>query len=198
MHTRITTALLIYLGSYLPLSMILMVQDIKTESLSQKFCSNWNAFPSSCEIPLKHPILALTFFLLCLCSLFVTLATIRVSKAKRKIVIEESRHVPADLMNYVLPYIVSFMSLDYSETSKFLGFFIFLAWIFWITYKSGQVILNPVLVAFEWKHYEIKYRYEGDTNAYTEGCLAKTTPLPGELLQYASIDEVKIINNRAE
>lgn len=103
--------------------------------------------------------------------------------------------MPADLMNYVLPYVVSFMSLDYSETSKFLGFFIFLAWIFWITYKSGQVVLNPVLVAFEWKYYEIKYRYEGDSGTHTEGCLAKALPLSGESLRYASIDEVKIIHN---
>lgn len=195
MRTRIVVALIIYLGSYFPLSMILMVQDVKDGIFSRPFCDAWSSFSSSCEIPLKHPTLALSFFLICLISLVITLVTIQLAKPKRKIVIEESKHVPADLMNYVLPYVVSFMSLDYSETSKFLGFFIFLAWIFWITYKSGQVILNPVLVAFEWKHYEIKYRYEGDRRTHTEGCLAKALPLPGESLLYASIDEVKIIHN---
>ena len=59
--------------------------------------------------------------------------------------VTESKHVPADLINYVIPYVVSFMSLDYEQTPKLFGFAVFLIWIFWITYKSGQIALNPVL-----------------------------------------------------
>ena len=58
-------------------------------------------------------------------------------------------------MNYTLPYIVSFMSFGYDQEGKFIGIVIFLTWIFWITYKSGQIILNPILVAFGWKLYEV-------------------------------------------
>lgn len=196
MQTRILVALLIYLGSYLPLSMILLVQDFTMGSTAQSLCSDWKNFASQCELPLKHPLLALGFFTLCLISLLISLGTIWLATPKRKIIVEECKHVPADLMNYVLPYVVSFMSLDYQETGKFLGFFIFLAWIFWLTYKSGQVILNPALVAFGWGHYEIKYRYEGDSISNTEGCLAKFQPLTGDALRYSSIDKVKILKQR--
>lgn len=196
MQTRIVVALLIYLGSYLPLSMILLVQDFKMDAATLPLCADWIHFEIKCALPLKHPLLALGFFILCLASLLVSLGTIWLAKPKRKIIIEESKHVPADLMNYVLPYVVSFMSLDYQETGKFLGFFIFLAWIFWLTFKSGQVIMNPVLVAFGWGHYEIKYRYEGDTRINTEGCLAKSSPLEGDVLPYSTIDKVKILKTR--
>jgi hypothetical protein len=53
-------------------------------------------------------------------------------------------------MNYVLPYVVSFMSIDYQVTGKFVGFLIFLGWMFLITYKSGQIMLNPLLTVFGW------------------------------------------------
>ena len=38
-------------------------------------------------------------------------------------------------MNYTLPYVVSFMSIEYHDTGKFVGLIIFLAWMFWITYR---------------------------------------------------------------
>ena len=54
---------------------------------------------------------------------------------------------------------VSFMSLDYEQGPKLVGFAAFLLWIFWITHKSGQIAMNPVLAVLGWKLYEIKYTF---------------------------------------
>lgn len=191
METRLLVAAFVYLGSYLPLSLILLIQDFDPKFFSRQMCFEL-ANLDQCEIPLKHPVIALSFLLLCMISLAVTLLVIRYTKTKLSVKVEEAKHIPADLMNYVLPYVVSFMSLDYQETSKLVGFFIFLAWIFWITYKSGQTILNPVLVAFGWKHYEVKYSFIGSADIFEGVCLSKQKLLPRETYVYGSVDDVLI------
>jgi hypothetical protein len=85
----------------------------------------------------------------------------------------EVKYVPADLMNYTLPYVVSFMSIEYQDTGKFIGLIIFLGWMFWITFRAGQIILNPLLIAFGWRLYDIKYRYAGSQNLYSGFALVK-------------------------
>jgi len=96
-------------------------------------------------------------------------------------------------MNYVVPYVVSFISLDYQETSKFVGFLIFLGWLFWITYESGQIILNPILTVFGWKLYEIKYTFIGSRNILTGRSLASTEISPNTTYHHAQVQDVLII-----
>jgi len=109
--------------------------------------------------------------------------------------VKEANYVPADLMNYTLPYVVSFMSIDYQEIGKFFGLIIFLAWMFWITYKSGQIILNPVLIAFGWRHYDVKFTFPAD-QAQTEHItklLANAPISAGESHQRGSIQDIYIV-----
>lgn len=193
MELRKLTALVIFIASYLPLSMILLVQNIDNNLISKSFCNPFDLQNITCHIPLKNPLLSIGFFLTCVFCLAVTLIAISIKKPTQNISIKESKHIPTDLMNYVLPYVVSFMSIDYSETSKFLGFIIFLLWLFWITYKSGQIILNPVLVAFGWKLYEIRYTFHGSTNELSGTALCKTEPLPPNSFFAESIQDVTII-----
>lgn len=46
------------------------------------------------------------------------------------------------------------MGIAYSEPQKLLGFTVFLLWMFAITYKSGQILMNPLLLIFGWRLYE--------------------------------------------
>ena len=78
--------------------------------------------------------------IVCLICLLVTMTALAVVKPGPKIAITSARHVPADLMNYTLPCIVSFMSLDYADLTKLAGFAVFLAWILVITLRSGQLL----------------------------------------------------------
>jgi len=48
------------------------------------------------------------------------------------------------------------MGLSYNTPEKLLGFAVFLFCMFAITYKSGQIIMNPLLLMFGWKLYEAK------------------------------------------
>ncbi|MBF4349385.1 hypothetical protein EAY19_25410, partial [Vibrio anguillarum] len=53
------------------------------------------------------------------------------------------------------------MGISYDTPEKLLGFAVFLLWMFAITYKSGQIIMNPLLLMFGWKIYEATVDFNG-------------------------------------
>lgn len=55
------------------------------------------------------------------------------------------------------------MGISYSEPEKLLGFVVFLIWMFAITYKSGQIIMNPLLLMFGWRLFEATITIAGHT-----------------------------------
>jgi hypothetical protein len=149
------------MGSYFPLAVILFFQDIKKEYFNLQFCRSFDIL-NDCMLPsLSNPILSIGF--LCITALgaiffFVVLNGI---DGSNELVVVEAKPIPNDLINYVFPYVVSFMGLDYSEIGKVIGFFIFLAWMFLISYMSGQILMNPLLLAAKWKLYEVEANVMG-------------------------------------
>lgn len=195
MQLRLIPAALIYFGSYLPLSVILLIQDLDFDALSRPVCPVWEVPISSCYVPFEHPLTAGGFVLFCTICFCMTLFVLGLTKPKRQIKIIGAQHKPADLMNYVLPYVVSFMSLDFSDPQKFAGFIVFLLWIFWITYKSGHIILNPVLSAIGWRLYEVDYGFEGSKNVLSGDVLSKVQIRTGDVRAFASVQDVLVVKS---
>jgi hypothetical protein len=198
MQLRPTTSVILYLGSYLPLSVILLVQDVRFERVGIRLCNPLIPDPSSkCELPLDHPTRAIGALIACVVAFAVALVALRLASPKRKIVIKESEHIPADLMNYTLPYVVAFMGLDYKDLSKLFGFLVFFFWIFVITYRSGQIVLNPVLAVLGWRLYDVKYVFEGGTETYSGTVLSCVTLHEGKAYRQAAIQDVLIVKEEA-
>jgi LSD1 subclass zinc finger protein len=190
---RLLTAVIVFLGSYLPLSLILLAQDFNYEAPKTTFC--WRIWEAGCRIPLKNPRFAVSIFIACALCFLVTLIVLAVLKPKQEIFLVESKYIPTDLMNYTLPYVVSFMSIDYHDTAKFVGLVIFLGWMFWITYKSGQILLNPLLIVFGWRLYELKYRYTSDPTKqeYISRALSKGAIEAGDTCRQINVSDILAI-----
>lgn len=190
MQFRILTAVLIFLGSYLPLSVILLAQNYDS---SARFC--WEVWQPYCSLPLKNTIFAVSVFVLCTACFLVTLVVLALVKPKHAVDLLEAKYVPTDLMNYTLPYVVSFMSIDYQDMPKFFGLVVFLAWMFWITYKSGQVLLNPLLIVFGWRLYDIAYAFPSDPRRtpHTGQALVKGRVSAGETHRQIALADVLAI-----
>lgn len=175
MQFRFLPALLVFLGSYFPLALILLFQDISWSSWESATCTSWK----SCHFPIfRNPWLAFSVLgvtALCLCLTFLILRKIRY---KYPIEIIEVKPIPNELINYSFPYIVSFMGVDYLSLDKISGLVIFLVWLFLITLKSGQIIMNPVLLIFGWNLYEAKVFVNGSER--TTNILSKTYLIPGK------------------
>lgn len=192
MQLRWPAALALFLGSYLPLSIILLVQNVRVEALRRSPCLPWRP---DCEMPFEQPTLGLALVVLCVSCLVLMLAVLRALEPRRTIEVVESKHVPADLMNYVLPYVVSFMGLDFADPSRLAGFVVFLLWMFLITYRSGRIAMNPVLAVFGWRLFEIKYKVPAGSVTSTAFALSRLaeTLTQGGTYKTHSMQDVLII-----
>src|SRR5487761_1483536 len=98
MQFRILTALTIFLGSYLPLSLILLAQNYDYSASTSSLC--WRLWSSGCKTPLKNPEFAISAFLVYATCFLVTLIVLALVKPKHEIVMLEAKYIPTDLMNY--------------------------------------------------------------------------------------------------
>lgn len=173
MQFRIIPALIVFVASYLPLSLILLAQDFQYEHLFSGLCVPGDNTTAECEIPFRNAQFSISIFVVCLGAFFVALIGLSSVRPNVAIDIEDVKYVPAELMSYTLPYVVSFMSIEYQETGKFVGLLIFLGWMFVITYRSGQLVLNPILIVFGWRLYEVKYRFPKTSDSLNGRVISK-------------------------
>jgi hypothetical protein len=190
---RFWASLVVFLGSYFPLSLILLAQDYRYELLTAPVC--WPPVGDGCVLPFRNGTFPLAIFAVCLACFVLSLSVLAAVKPKMPVDIRVSKYVPAELMSYTLPYIVSFMSLEYHETGKFVGLMIFLSWMFLITYRSGQLILNPLLIVFGWRLYEIRYSFPGDAHERTCRVLSKVSLQPDRRYNQSVVQDVMIIKS---
>lgn len=153
MQFRIIPAFLVFIGSYFPLALILALQDVSQQTWTAGICTNLR----ECISPrFEHPWLSGLGLLATGMCLALTFKVISEVRHKYSINITESKPVPSELISYSFPYIVSFMGVDYGSLGKIAGLIAFLIWLFLITYKAKQIIMNPMLLIFGWNLYEAK------------------------------------------
>jgi len=190
LQPRLIASVIIFLGSYFPLSLILLAQDFRYDFLTKELCLD--VWKSNCVIPTQNPYFSISIFILCLICFGTSILALKLAKPNKTIVTIEVKPIPAELMSYTLPYVVSFMSLNYQDTGKFVGVIIFLVWMFIITHRSGQIILNPLFIVFGWQLNEVKYSYLGDKKTYTGRVLANNDIVTGRELNVISVQNVMI------
>jgi hypothetical protein len=190
MQLRLLTAIVLFLGSYLPLSVILLAQNLELQRLRNGFC--WPLSSATCDLPLRNSAWSIGSVALTFTCFLLTVLVLFLVRPRKKLEVRESKYIPSDLMNYTLPYIVSFMSVDYQDAGKFIGFAVFLGWMFWISYKSGQILMNPLLIALSWRLYEVKVVYPGGTTEHLTRALVKGHLAPGEF-HHAQVQDLVLI-----
>jgi len=155
MQFQLIPGFLIFLGSYLPLAIILAIQDIPTSWWGRPICNANDLANATCTInPFVNPGLSLTFLGLSAIAVLLTWISLRKISYPFNIEVKRAKATPNEIINYTFPYVVSFMGITYGEPQKLLGFGVFLLWMFAITYKSGQILMNPLLLILGWRLYE--------------------------------------------
>lgn len=193
MQVRLIPSVLLFLGSYFPLSVILLLQDVADSSWAKSLCWSFK----DCELPvLVNPGRSLAFFIICFASLIFFIWILNRIPGVHELTVKESKAVPNDLINYVFPYVVSFMGLDLGGNGKFYGFVVFLAWMFLITYRSGQILMNPLLLAMGWQLYEISA--DINSNSRSVIALSRSKIYSGDRLKSCVVQGVYVLSKFKE
>jgi hypothetical protein len=181
MQFRMWSAGVLFLGSYAPLAFVLAAQDIKKALWGEPVCGWRGQF--DCELQIfEHPWASLAAIVVTSAALWLTMYSMMAVRLKSEAEVLSAKPVPNDLINYVFPYVVSFMGLSYGDPQKLAGFFVFLVLLFLITYRSGQILMNPVLIAFGWRLYEVDIVVGGNKVRKTVRALKQGKLLPGKQL----------------
>lgn len=192
MQIKLIPAVLLFIASYFPLALILAVQDINGKFWARPLCRQAH-FWLECEMPqLANPGLGYASVAVCLLSLVFFLWVLQHFRGTTEMTIEQCKPVPNDLINYVFPYIVSFMGVDLGSTGKMLGFGLFLLWLFLISYRSGQILMNPLLLAVGWQLYEIQADIEGNKRSLR--ALSRDMVVPGQRLQSCLVQGIYVLS----
>jgi len=70
-----------------------------------------------------------------------------------------------DLINYTIPYIVSFFGFDLSKVEDVISLTLFLLLMLLMTVKSKSVFMNPILLLAGYNLYDIEYEFDSKTNS---------------------------------
>lgn len=110
----------------------------------------------------KHPVadyILLAITVLSVILLLITVANISKGNMAVKIVSVKNRSV--DLINYTIPYIVSFFGIDLSKPEDIISITIFLLIMLILTITSKSVFLNPILALAGYGLYDLEYEFDG-------------------------------------
>ena len=191
MQPKLISAIILFLGSYFPLSLILLIQDIKNEEWSEPFCwpSEWQ---NGCYIPhLEDPLRSIGFFGVCLVCLTLLFVLLRNLRPMHVLKVGAYKAIPTDLVNYVFPYVAAFMALELNKTGSWVGFLVFLAWMFVITYRSGQLLMNPLLIVAGWQIYEIEAIIDG--NKVNARAMSRFEPGNDKSYGYFGLQDIRVL-----
>lgn len=191
MKTRLLFAMCAFLGSYLPLGLILLAQDYDPKFLNNPMCFAF--WTDSFALPFRHPFLAIGTPFCCAVCFALTVVGLAVIKPKNVIVITEAKHIPSELTSYSLPYIISLIGVDYQSKEKLFGLIVFLGTMFWISYKSGRVILNPLFIIAGWRLYELSFHYAASSDIQTKYAFVNGNVEVNQRHKQAHVHDVLII-----
>lgn len=163
MKPKLFTAILLFISAYSPLFIILAVKDFDFKATYR--------FHHPVPVYILFGITALSIILL-----FATVATMKRGNLVGEVISVKNRSV--DLINYTIPYMVSFFGVDLSKPEDIISISVFLLILLLLTVTSKSVFMNPLLAVVGYGLYDLEYRRDGKT--YSTVVLSKHELHTGE------------------
>ncbi|MDR2653258.1 MAG: hypothetical protein LBC68_13300 [Prevotellaceae bacterium] len=146
MKPKIFTAILLFISAYSPLFLILVIKD----------------FDFVCTYKFKHPLADYIILGISVLSVVLLFATVKLMKrGNMPVTVTEIKNRSVDLINYTIPYIVSFFGFDLSKIEDIFSLTIFLILLLLLTIKSKSIFMNPILLIAGYNLYDLEYKFDG-------------------------------------
>jgi len=146
MKPKIFTSILLFISAYSPLFVILAVKDFDFDQ------SQW----------FKHPVPILILLGITAVSIILLFIIIKsFPRGNMRVEIISVRDRSVDVINYSIPYMISFFGIDLSRTSDVVAAAIFLLIMLLLTVTSNSVFLNPILALAGYQLFDIDYKFDG-------------------------------------
>lgn len=161
MKPRFWVTLLMFISSYAPLVLILAVRDFDYDGYRLN------------SPDIVWPALAIAA-VSCLMLWFV----MRQFRGGELAEVLEVENRSVELLNYTIPYLISFLPLEIGQANEMVAFGLFMALMFWLTYKTDNLYINPVLTFFGYGLYRVSVTISG--HRYEVNALTRSLPKEGD------------------
>lgn len=146
MKPRLWLSLVIFISAYAPLSLLFCIRDFDAQTL-------WFKHPFFVYSSLVMAIVSVAF-------LFVAMGSIR---GQFPVTIKQLSLRSNDLVNYSIPYLVSFFGVDFGKWQDVTALTLFMALLFLLTLKTQSIFINPILALLGWGLYEVEFEESNKT-----------------------------------
>lgn len=172
MKLRLVASILIFISSYAPLALIFMIRDYDLNA--QK---------------LLHPLVVWPIIGVSIISCIILWASVHfIRTSSPPITIKSASNRSGDLINYSIPYLVTFLATDLGNFKMAASFFVFIVIMFFMTIKTHNIFLNPALALMGYNVYNVRYEINGQE--YEDCFLSKGGRLrAGEQCRIVNISE---------
>lgn len=154
MKPRIGTSLLIFISSYSPLALILLIRDLRPVD------AWYRAWPA-------HPVTAFLLIGVAVASVWLLLVAMRAIRHGSAVVIASVSNQSGELVNYSIPYMISFFGFGLGDLKEVAAFAVFLALMFVLTVRTQNIFINPILALRGYGLYDVEYGEGGESRQAT-------------------------------
>ena len=144
MKTKILPSIIIFISAYSPLALILAIKDFNKQTL---YFDN----PKTIFCILIVAIISVVFLFIIM-KLFTYGQEIKILNVSNR---------SSELVNYTIPYMISFFGFDMHKVADLISFIIFMALLCLLTLKTQSIFINPILAVIGYGHYDIEYEENG-------------------------------------
>jgi hypothetical protein len=145
MKPRFWLSVAIFVSAYAPLALLFAIRDFD----SQK---KWFGHPPFVWASLGTALVSVIL-------LFFTMRSVRGQFAVK---INKVSLRSNDLLNYSIPYLISFFSVDFGKPQDLGALALFMSLLFFLSLKTQSIFINPVLALRGWGLYEVEFEESGN------------------------------------
>jgi len=145
MKTRLFASITIFVSSYSPLAVILLIKDFN-------LANRWFDHPRTCLVVLIVAIGSLVVLLVVLKLLMNGGFPVTVKRISNR---------SNELVNYTIPYMISFFAFNLGSWQDLASFGWFMALMCFLTIRTQSLFINPVLALMRFGLYNVEYDENG-------------------------------------
>jgi hypothetical protein len=178
LRLRFWVFLMLFLSAYSPLMFIFIVKDV---DLNQHFL-------------LRSPIFSGALLFIAVVSTVITLFTARNVSAGLPVIVTKVSNRSGDMFGYTIPYMLSFIRVDFSEWQIIVSLAVFFAVLFIVAYRTQTVFINPILAIAG--YLLIDCTFKRDSKEYQAMVVTRTPIDVGDKLRLERLSHYLYINAR--
>jgi len=195
MERRSITALIpsiaIFISGYTPLFMIMVIKDIKEFIWYSYDLTNPIMGLTKIQVPyfvcVENPGIVVLLIIVSVLSLMLLRYVLKhIASNPFEITITKAKSRSSEVVNYTIPYMISFVAFDLGKWQDSVSLMLFLSILCLLSIRSQSIFINPILAAKGYGLYDCVY----DENGISKECimLSKSDLSAGKAERYKKLN----------